>query len=302
MLRCQLLAAACCEVRPAATCIGILHGVPLDWHLTVIWLLQGHGWEAVHVRQALQGLIDKHAQMPKSQIFKVKPLSCFTRCRLLPQGHGWEAGRVRLVLQGLIDKHGDVPKPPPFVYDGPLVGPGAAKLLKAWQDSESAKACIAPDNWRPPPPAGFLDAAGMRRVDDEAWRPVRTDFFIPMEFKRASSLPVDRASFLDAAGMRRVDEKACRPMRSDSFNHCAAIKFVTPRCAGFLGAAGMCCTQEESWRPVRSDSQRMYSRARTIARLRNSPIEEPTGAGRYRDAAASLGDFVANSSASSAGF
>ena len=34
------------------------------------------------------------------------------------------------------------------------------------------QACIAPEDWRPPPPAGFLDAAGMRRVEEEPWRQV----------------------------------------------------------------------------------------------------------------------------------
>lgn len=134
------------------------------------------------------------------------------------QGHGWETGRLREVLQGLIDKHADVRRPPPFVYKGPLIGPTAAAVLKAWQDSPEAQACciylmrwplklfaqavartdavtnasrigaalfqchssqlpmvqacVAPEDWRPPPPAGFLDAAGMRRIEEEDWRPV----------------------------------------------------------------------------------------------------------------------------------
>lgn len=92
---------------------------------------------------------------------------------LPPQGRGWEPGHVRQVLQGLIDKHADVPKAPPFVYKGPLVGPAAAAVLKAWQDSSAASAARAPHNWRAPPPAGFLDAEGMRRIEDEGWRPVR---------------------------------------------------------------------------------------------------------------------------------
>lgn len=91
---------------------------------------------------------------------------------LPPQGRGWELGHVRQVLQGLIDKHAEVSKAPPFVYKGPLVARAAAAVLKAWQDSSAASAARTPHNWRAPPPAGFLNAEGMRRIEDEGWQPV----------------------------------------------------------------------------------------------------------------------------------
>jgi hypothetical protein len=58
---------------------------------------------------------------------------------ILLQGYGWKPGHVREVLQGLVDKHSHVPKAASFVYKGPLIGPVAAAVLKAWQDSEEAQ-------------------------------------------------------------------------------------------------------------------------------------------------------------------
>lgn len=46
---------------------------------------------------------------------------------------------MRQVLQSLIDKHANVPKGAQFVYKGPLIGPTAAAVLKAWQDSPEAQ-------------------------------------------------------------------------------------------------------------------------------------------------------------------
>lgn len=46
---------------------------------------------------------------------------------------------MRQMLQGLIDKYSHVPKAAPLVYQGPLIGPVAAAVLKAWQDSEEAQ-------------------------------------------------------------------------------------------------------------------------------------------------------------------
>ena len=49
-------------------------------------------------------------------------------------------------------------------------GGGAARILQAW---EQLAPVLPPENWRPPPPAGYVAAQGMRRIEDEPWRPVR---------------------------------------------------------------------------------------------------------------------------------
>lgn len=54
---------------------------------------------------------------------------------------------MREVLQGLIDKYSHVPKAPPYVYKGPLIGPVAAAVLRAWQDSEEAQVLPHPKHW-----------------------------------------------------------------------------------------------------------------------------------------------------------
>lgn len=43
-------------------------------------------------------------------------------------------------------------------------------VLRAW---EAQKPLLPPADWRAPPPAGFVDAQGMRRIEEEPWRPVR---------------------------------------------------------------------------------------------------------------------------------
>ena len=50
-------------------------------------------------------------------------------------------------------------------------GDTAARVLRTW---ERQKPLLPPANWRAPPPAGYLDAQGMRRIADEPWRPVRS--------------------------------------------------------------------------------------------------------------------------------
>ena len=34
---------------------------------------------------------------------------------------------------------------------------------------------VPPDNWQAPPPAGYVEARGMRRAEREPWRPVRSE-------------------------------------------------------------------------------------------------------------------------------
>ena len=49
-------------------------------------------------------------------------------------------------------------------------GPLAAKVLAAWERREPV---VPPANWRPPPPAGYAEAQGMRLAARKPWRPVR---------------------------------------------------------------------------------------------------------------------------------
>ena len=51
-----------------------------------------------------------------------------------------------------------------------ISGEAADAVLRAW---EAQKPLLPPTDWRAPPPAGFADAQGMRRVAEEPWRPVR---------------------------------------------------------------------------------------------------------------------------------
>lgn len=44
------------------------------------------------------------------------------------------------------------------------------RVLAAW---ERRAPVVPPAEWRPPPPAGYADAQGMRLAALEPWRPVR---------------------------------------------------------------------------------------------------------------------------------
>lgn len=136
---------------------------------------QGHGWEPGHVRQVLQGLIDKNAHVPKAAPFVYKgPLIGLTAAAVLKAWQDSAEAEVQfsahflhiacfrclvcqLVCQLLQGKL-------PVMCGKPSRNPQLRVLLQA---------CIAPEDWRPPPPAGFLDAAGMRHIEEEGWRPVR---------------------------------------------------------------------------------------------------------------------------------
>lgn len=48
------------------------------------------------------------------------------------------------------------------------LGPQALDLLRRW---EALPKLYPPPNWRPPPPAGFEGAGGVRRLADGGWRP-----------------------------------------------------------------------------------------------------------------------------------
>ena len=46
------------------------------------------------------------------------------------------------------------------------------RVLAAW---EAAPKVYPPKGWRPPPPAGYVGATGMRRHSEEPWRPVSVE-------------------------------------------------------------------------------------------------------------------------------
>ena len=76
------------------------------------------------------------------------------------KGYGWAPGAVRARLAAAIAAAEGVPKAPPCPpHAGPPTGPVAAALLAAWT---ALPARYPPPHWRPPPPAGFLDAGGSR--------------------------------------------------------------------------------------------------------------------------------------------
>lgn len=85
------------------------------------------------------------------------------------KGHGWAPGAVRARLAAAIAVAAGVPKAPACPpYAGPPHGPVASALLATWA---ALPPRYPPPNWRPPPPAGFLDAGGSR---PGAWAPAGT--------------------------------------------------------------------------------------------------------------------------------
>ncbi|PRW61553.1 Malonyl- -acyl carrier mitochondrial [Chlorella sorokiniana] len=84
------------------------------------------------------------------------------------KGFGWEPGAVRAELSRLIEQYRDVPKAPPTVYYGPGMAAPALALMAAW---ESLPKLYPPSNWRPPPPAGYVEAQGIRLASKDPWRP-----------------------------------------------------------------------------------------------------------------------------------
>lgn len=84
------------------------------------------------------------------------------------KGFGWEVGAVRAKLAELIERYHDVPKPSAVVYRGPEIAEPGRKLHAAW---EALPKLYPPENWRPPPPAGYEDAQGIRRLSQQGWRP-----------------------------------------------------------------------------------------------------------------------------------
>eukprot|EP00884_Botryococcus_braunii_P004606 jgi/Botrbrau1/14146/Bobra.182_3s0087.1 len=91
---------------------------------------------------------------------------------VVDEARGRPSGELKAQLEALIEKYKDVPKRPAFTYSGPSIGPVAKKVLKAWEEGE---VLLPPPNWRPPPPAGYLEAQGMRRASGDPWRPAGND-------------------------------------------------------------------------------------------------------------------------------
>ena len=53
---------------------------------------------------------------------------------------------------------------------------GVHQVFAEWERlsvEQHKGALVPPSNWRAPPPAGYVDAQGMRRTEDDPWRPVR---------------------------------------------------------------------------------------------------------------------------------
>jgi hypothetical protein len=85
------------------------------------------------------------------------------------KGCGWAAGEVRRRLAAAIAASAGVPKQAPCPpYRGPPHGPAAAGLLATWA---ALPPRYPPQDWRPPPPAGYLDAGGTRAGP---WAPAGT--------------------------------------------------------------------------------------------------------------------------------
>lgn len=96
-------------------------------------------------------------------------------------------------------------------------GEGAARVLKAW---ELLAPVLPPDNWRPPPPAGYIAAQGMRRVEDDPWRPVTIRWLLPTVHTvplSSSTVPIELMLWVQAG----EDDGSCflRPMTDAELKH-----------------------------------------------------------------------------------
>ncbi|KAK9861407.1 hypothetical protein WJX84_003615 [Apatococcus fuscideae] len=88
------------------------------------------------------------------------------------KGKGWQVGELKQILWEMIKGAAHIPKAPAFVYTGPSIGKDAQAVMDAWSQLPKQ---YPPANWRPPPPAGFLAAQGMRAATQEPWRPAGID-------------------------------------------------------------------------------------------------------------------------------
>ncbi|KAL4855434.1 hypothetical protein ACK3TF_003975 [Chlorella vulgaris] len=97
------------------------------------------------------------------------------------KGFLWEPGAVRAELARLVQKYETVPKKPKYLYEGPELAKPGRRLLRAW---DSLPKLYPPENWRAPPPAGYVTAQGARLASKEPWRPAGdndgSDFMRPM--------------------------------------------------------------------------------------------------------------------------
>ena len=156
---------------------------------------RGRGWEPGQLRARLQALVDQYADTPKEPVYTYDggPIGPTPALHLICTAHaplsstyafvcGHDACyRPRISLMHVAWQPSTLTR----VYQQPArwwrlhecfcssvagTGEGAARILEAWQAQAPV---LPPENWRPPPPAGYLAAQGMRRAEDEPWRPVR---------------------------------------------------------------------------------------------------------------------------------
>ena len=100
----------------------------------------------------------------------VPPKTVYDLC--VKRGRGWEPGRVRARLEELEAEFKDVEKKPATTYEGPYIGSRAKEVLDAWN---ALPKLYPPQNWLPPPQAGYADAQGMRDVATKGWMPAGTE-------------------------------------------------------------------------------------------------------------------------------
>ena len=91
---------------------------------------------------------------------------------VVKKGFEWNVGEVREKLAALISKYAHVPKAPAWEYTGPPQGQEATRVLEVWKRLPKL---YPPDNWRPPPPPGYVGSPGWRVHAISPWRPAGDD-------------------------------------------------------------------------------------------------------------------------------
>lgn len=166
----------------------------------------------------------------------------------LLQGHGWQEGEVRRQLAALIEQYSHVPKQPEYVYQGPPIGecgwpaampgtsdailPGPQNLiwraLRAGEEAQRVVQCwqalpkvYPPANWRPPPPAGFVGATGMRVHALKPWKSVSC--LVTVSRRHGAS----RASSSNSIEQCHCVTCACAPMQAGADDGSCFVRPMT---------------------------------------------------------------------------
>jgi hypothetical protein len=84
------------------------------------------------------------------------------------QGFGWAPGEVRAALRAAVGARGGAAARPVVPAPAARLAPAGVALLAAWAAQPPR---IPPAAWRPPPPAGWAGAVGVRRVSERGWEP-----------------------------------------------------------------------------------------------------------------------------------